>query len=144
MSVRSNLKFNYPLRRSVDTWSQSLNSLKSLSPALAARGSAISKCGWLTWWRISSAGGFSGVKMLLSPGPRSHWASLGSYKRRAPRGPRFEDFLCQAWLSWSREQLEGLKYTSQLVWECLVTPREQLQRIMNEKTFGAALLVLLA
>lgn len=40
--------------------------------------------------------------------------------------------------------LGGLKYISELPWERLVTPKEQLHRIMNEETFGDALLVPLA
>lgn len=36
------------------------------------------------------------------------------------------------------DPLEGLKYISQLAWECLVIAKEQ-----QQKTFGASLLVLL-
>lgn len=72
------------------------------------------------------------VKLLLNHNVRNHWAGLVSLKRSPFRCLVLKMFFprrdhlggdCRA------DPLEGLKYISQLAWECLVTPKEQLQRI---------------
>lgn len=71
------------------------------------------------------------VKLLLNHNVGSYWTGLGSMKRCPFRCPALKMFCtrrnrlggdCRA------DSLEGLKYVSQLAWECLVTLQEQLQR----------------